>query len=73
MNASDAAAVRTLASAAWGKATDNQRAMVRFGMTDVALLRGAGIDPYNKADAERARLFTLALMDLAKANGGMVV
>ena len=60
-----------LATQAWAKATANQKAGVRFGMTDVELFRIVGLDPYGKDPVVRE--FTLALMDCAKQDGGMRV
>jgi hypothetical protein len=58
---------------------DNERAIVRFGMTPLWTLK-AGFDgrdsdaawPDIEHEGEAGRLLTLALFDCAKASGGMV-
>lgn len=65
--------VRQKAQTAWAGATENQKVGVRFGLNDVALLKGAGFDPYSR-DPEEQELqhqFVLALMDCASKDGGM--
>ena len=65
--------VRQKAEKAWAGATDNQKAGIRFGMNDVALLKGAGFDPYSRDQEEQdlQHQFILDLMDCASKNGGM--
>ena len=59
------------AEEAWKAATDNQKGLIRFGMTDVALLRKSGYDPYGQDPTGERHQFSLALMACATRDGGM--
>lgn len=63
------AAALVKALAAWKGATQDQKTGIRFGMTDIELIRQAGYDPYK--GGEELKEFHLALMELASNNGGM--
>lgn len=74
LDAAEKEVIKKKAKDAWSKATDNQKVGLRFGMTDVDLLRANGFDPYTKdrKQSDEQKQFTLALFECAKADGGMM-
>lgn len=75
MNADDKAVLRSTAVAmaklAWAEMTDDDKAVVRFGMIPFWAHEKYATQilcPPNEA----SRLFAVAVMDCAKADGGMV-
>jgi len=73
LTAAEKEVVKNKAKEAWAKANKNQKVGIRFGMTDMALLRASGYDPYtkDKHEQDEQHQFTLALMECATADGGM--
>jgi hypothetical protein len=81
----DKAVALARARHAWSLMSDSERAVVRFGMTPIWVIR-EGFDgrdrkqphtqmhawPNVERDGTFCKLVTLALMDCAKADGGMV-
>ncbi len=55
------------------KADDQEKAIVKFGMTPITLIKKMDLDPYNMGGADFARGFSLGLYDAAEEDGGMRV
>lgn len=62
------AIVEAAARVAWSEMTEKERAIVRFGMIPIEAVRKH--EP--KSIRDSARLFSVALMGCAKADGGMI-
>jgi hypothetical protein len=67
-------AYRTLGREHYETLSENDRALVKFGMTPITALRAVGLmNGYKDHDPAMSKAFVLGLMDGAKTDGGMVV
>lgn len=68
MMTEDQTIAQAAARIAWAEMTENDRAIVRFGMIPIEAVRKH--EP--KGIHDSARLFSVALMGCAEADGGMI-
>ena len=64
----DRAIVRLAALTAWSQMSDNDKAIVRVGMIPITAVR----EHEPKGIEDSGRLFSVALMECAEADGGMI-